>query len=86
MTERQASKLLANNAEKLVDPDLRRKYKLDLVTSGGNVYDVKRETVEVKQNSILWSNLRKCFRVIISSSKKCMEIYQCHHMTRIIQD
>ena len=48
LTERQASKLLANNAEKLVDPDLRRKYKLDLVTSGGNVYDVKRETVEVK--------------------------------------
>ena len=47
LTERQAGKLLSNNAEKLVDPDLRRKYKLDLVTSGGNVYDVKRETVEV---------------------------------------
>ena len=48
LTQAQANKLLANNAEKLVDPDLRRKYKLDLVTSGGNVYDVKRETVEVK--------------------------------------
>ena len=47
LTQAQANKLLANNAEKLVDPDLRRKYKLDLVTSGGNVYDVKRETVEV---------------------------------------
>ena len=29
-----------NNAEKLVDPDLRRKYKLDLVTLGDNVYNV----------------------------------------------
>lgn len=48
LTQAQANKLLANNAEKLVDPDLRRKYNLDLVTSGGNVYDVVRETVQVK--------------------------------------
>ena len=33
-------KLLQNNAEKLVDPDLRRKYNLDLVTNGSNVYEV----------------------------------------------
>ena len=32
-----------NNAEKLIDPDLRRKYNLDLVTSGNNVYEVIRE-------------------------------------------
>ena len=31
-----------NNAEKLVDPDLRRKYNLDLVTSGTNVYNVTK--------------------------------------------
>lgn len=43
LTETQARKLLQNNAEKLVDPDLRRKYNLDLVTSGNNVYEVKRE-------------------------------------------
>lgn len=40
LTEKAARKLLQNNAEKLVDPDLRRKYNLDLVTSGNNVYQV----------------------------------------------
>lgn len=40
LTEKAAGKLLNNNAEKLVDPDLRRKYNLDLVTSGNNVYHV----------------------------------------------
>lgn len=44
LTDRQAAKLLNNNAEKLVDPDLRRKYKLDLVTSGNNVYHVTKRT------------------------------------------
>ena len=48
LTERQAQKLLQNNAEKLVDPDIRRKYNLDLRTNGNNVYEVKYETVEVK--------------------------------------
>lgn len=48
LTETQMAKLLKNNAEKLVDPDLRRKYKLDLVTSGQNVYEVKREMRETK--------------------------------------
>lgn len=42
LTERQANKLLQNNAEKLVDPDIRRRYGLDLITSGNNVYSVKR--------------------------------------------
>ena len=42
LTEKAANKLLQNNAEKLVDPDLRRKYNLDLVTSGNNVYEVVR--------------------------------------------
>lgn len=31
--------MLANKAEKLIDPDLVRKYKLDLTTKGMNVYD-----------------------------------------------
>ena len=43
LTDRAANKLLQNNAEKLVDPDLRRKYDLDLITSGNNVYEVKRQ-------------------------------------------
>ena len=33
-----ARKLLVNNAEKLIDPDLRRKYKLELWTHGDAVY------------------------------------------------
>lgn len=42
LTEESKRKLLNNNAEKLVDPDLRRKYKLELWTHGDNVYDIKR--------------------------------------------
>ena len=40
LTETQTKKLLQNNAEKLVDPDLRRKYNLDLLVNGPNVYEV----------------------------------------------
>ena len=44
LTETASRNLLQNNAEKLVDPDLRRKYNLDLVTSGNNVYHVTERT------------------------------------------
>ncbi len=44
LTERQSRQLLQNNAEKLVDPDIRRKYNLDLVTSGTNVYQVTKRS------------------------------------------
>lgn len=44
LTERASQKLLQNNAEKLVDPDIRRKYGLDLVTKGNNVYHVVRRS------------------------------------------
>ena len=44
LTEKAAGKLLQNNAEKLIDPDLRRKYDLDLVTNGNNVYEVTKRT------------------------------------------
>ena len=44
LTEAASRKLLQNNAEKLVDPDIRRKYNLDLVTSGNNVYQVTKRT------------------------------------------
>lgn len=40
LSEASQRKLLNNNAEKLVDPDLRRKYNLDLVTNGDAVYEV----------------------------------------------
>lgn len=48
LTEKQANKLLANNAEKLIDPDIRRRYNLDLMTSGNNVYSVRRQWRTVK--------------------------------------
>jgi len=51
LTEAASRKLLQNNAEKLVDPDLRRKYDLDLMTSGNNVYSVKREEVTTKKKN-----------------------------------
>lgn len=35
---------MQNNAEKLVDPDLRRKYDLDLITKGNNVYEVTKRS------------------------------------------
>lgn len=44
LTERQSQKLLQNNAEKLVDPDIRRKYNLDLTTNGYNVYNVVKRS------------------------------------------
>lgn len=49
LTEAASKKLLKNNAEKLIDPDLRRKYNLDIVTSGNNVYNVKRVVEEKKK-------------------------------------
>lgn len=48
LTESAARKLLQNNAEKLVDPDLRRKYDLDLITNGNNVYEVTKRTAPDK--------------------------------------
>lgn len=40
LTDTSQQKLLKNNAEKLIDPDLRRKYNLDLITVGDGVYEV----------------------------------------------
>ena len=46
LTDTSQQKLLNNNAEKLIDPDLRRKYNLDLYVRGDGVYEVlKREKV-----------------------------------------
>lgn len=42
LTDASQKKLLANNAEKLIDPDIRRKYNLELETSGDGVYEVIR--------------------------------------------
>lgn len=44
LTDSSKKKLLSNNAAKLVDPDLRRKYNLDLVTNGDSVYNVTKRS------------------------------------------
>ena len=40
LTDKSQDKLLKNNAEKLIDPDLRRKFNLDLTVLGDGVYEV----------------------------------------------
>lgn len=42
LSQTSAAKLLMNNAEKLVDPDIRRRWNLDLVTVGDAVYEVTK--------------------------------------------
>ena len=59
LTETAANKLLNNNAEKLVDPDIRRRYNLDLLTSGNNVYAVRRQDRKVthKDGSVSYKSV-----------------------------
>ena len=38
LTDTQCEVLLKNNAEKLIDPDIKRRYNLNIATNGGNVY------------------------------------------------
>lgn len=42
LTDKSKKKLLRNNAEKLIDADLRRKYKITTFTNGDDVYSIKR--------------------------------------------
>ncbi|MBO7691210.1 MAG: phage DNA encapsidation protein [Methanobrevibacter sp.] len=44
LSETSAKKLLNNNAEKLIDPDIRRRYNLDIITSGNNVYEITKRS------------------------------------------
>lgn len=48
LTDRSQAKLLKNNAEKLIDPDIRRKYNLDLFVRGDGVYQVLERDSEGK--------------------------------------
>ncbi len=48
LTETSQKKLLQNRAEKLIDPDIRRAFNLDLVTNGDGVYEVLERTAEGK--------------------------------------
>lgn len=43
LTEKQSQKLLSNHCHDMIDPDIQRKYNLDLVTRGKYVYNVKRK-------------------------------------------
>ena len=49
LTETSQTKLLNNNAEKLIDPDIRRKYGLDLFVRGDGVYEVLEREPKTKK-------------------------------------
>lgn len=53
LTEAGTRKLLLNNAEKLVDPDLRRRYNLNLKTKGENVYNVTVDADGVEHKTLM---------------------------------
>lgn len=53
LTEAGTRKLLLNNAEKLVDPDLRRRYNLNLKTRGENVYNITVDENGVEQKTLM---------------------------------
>ena len=56
LTEASAKKLLCNNAEKLIDPDIRRKYNLTLKTKGDGVYEVLPDGTKVLMARVLALN------------------------------
>ena len=47
ISETSTKQLLCNKADKLVDPDLKRKYELELTTKGNVVYDHGKSFCEV---------------------------------------
>ena len=55
LTDTSQVKLLKNNAEKLIDPDLRRKYNLDLFVRGDGVYEVleRDENRKIKKKVLM---------------------------------
>lgn len=60
LTPTSTRRLLANNGEKLIDPDLKRRYDLDINVQAGNVYEVTertkplyKENGELKQKSYI---------------------------------
>lgn len=53
LTEAGTRKLLLNNAEKLVDPDLRRRYNLNLKTRGENVYNITVDANGVEHKTLM---------------------------------
>lgn len=65
LTDTSQKKLLANNAEKLIDPDIRRKYNLNLETSGDGVYEIE---LNVKGNRTTSKNKTLMGRVLALST------------------
>lgn len=52
LTDASQRKLLNNNAEKLIDPDIRRSWNLDIVTNGDSVYEVTKWSEPDKQGKV----------------------------------
>lgn len=56
LTEASQKKMLANNADKLVDPDLRRKYNLQLTVKGDQVFDNGQKMCKVLALSTFYND------------------------------
>ena len=56
LNEASTGKLLKNNADKLVDPDLRRKFNLKLKTVGNDVYDGKKKMATIMALSTYYND------------------------------
>ena len=53
LTEAGARKMLLNNGEKLIDPDLRRRHNLHLKTRGENVYNITTDENGVEHKTLM---------------------------------
>ena len=74
-------KLLQNNAEGLIDPDIARRYNLDLVTSGSNVYHVTKRSEPDKNGKTKIKN-----RSIKDPGRKRSTVNVKAIMTKIMKD
>lgn len=74
LTDAQVKKLLQNNAAKLIDADIKRRYNLDLVTNGPEVYNVTKRSEPDKngKTKILEKKLMcHVFSLSTSYNQKC---------------
>ena len=68
LTDKSQEKLLKNNAEKLIDPDIRRRWNLDIVRLGDCVYEVTKRTKPDKNGKTKILEKRLMARVMALST------------------
>ena len=68
LTDKAQEQLLMNNAEKLIDPDIRRKFNLETFTKGTNVYEVVKRSKPDKNGKTKILEKRLMARVLALST------------------